>query len=120
MQQVRQQSDKERHLLRMDREKECGRLTELSDKLRTENQGLRREIVSLKECLAQAQQEAALEQGSTVSIKDGGQLVSHASDHSLDAAHSLHVASQPVEEGGESVPNPQPVTSAEEQTERPL
>ena len=33
MEQVRQQSDKERHLLQMDREKECGRLTELSDQL---------------------------------------------------------------------------------------
>ena len=43
MEEVRQQSDKERHLLRMDRE-ERGRLTELSDQLRTENQGLRREI----------------------------------------------------------------------------
>ena len=49
MEQVRQQSDKERHLLRMDHEKECGRLAELSDQLQTENQGLRMEIESLKE-----------------------------------------------------------------------
>ena len=116
MEEVRHQSDKERHLLRMDREKECGRLTELSDQLRTENQGLRREIESLKQRLAEVQQESALEQGSTVSEEDGGQLVSHVSNHSLDAAHSLHVGSQPVEEGGVSVPNPQPVASAEEQT----
>lgn len=40
MEQVRQQSDKERHLLHRDHE-ECGRLTELSDQLQTENQGLR-------------------------------------------------------------------------------
>ena len=100
----------------MDREKECGRLTELSDQLQAENQGLRRETESLKECLAEDQQEAASEPGSTVSEQDGGELVSHTSDHSIDAAHSLHIGSQPVEEEGESVSNPQPVTSAEEQT----
>ena len=83
MEQVRQQSDKERHLLRMDCEKECGRLTELSDQLQTENQGLRREIESLKERLAEAQQEAASEPGSTVSEQDGGELVSRASDPAL-------------------------------------
>ena len=66
--------------------------------------------------MAEAQQEAASAHGSIVSEQDGGELVSHASDHSLDAAHSLHVGLQPVEEGGESVPNPQLVTSAEEQT----
>ena len=103
-------------MLRMDHEKECGRLTELSDQLQTENQGLRREIESLKERLAEAQQEAASEPGSTVSEQDGGELVGRATDHRIDAAHSLHTGSQPVEEEGESVPNPQPVTSAEEQT----
>ena len=50
--------------------------------------------------MAEAQQEAASAHGSIVSEQDGGQLVSHASDHSIDAAHSLHVGSQPVEEGG--------------------
>ena len=76
---------------------ECGRLTELSDQLQTENQGLRREIESLKERLAETQQEAASEQGSTVSEQDGGELVSCESDHIIDAAHSLHIGSQPVE-----------------------
>ena len=58
MEQVRQQGDKERHLLRQDKDKERDRLTEQNDQLQSVNQGLRREIASLEERLAEVQQEA--------------------------------------------------------------
>ena len=51
MEQVRQQGDKERHLLCLD--KKCDWLTEQKDHLQSVNQGLRREIASLEECLAE-------------------------------------------------------------------
>ena len=110
MEQVRQQSDQERQLLRMDKDKECQRLTEQNDQLQSVNQGLRREIESLEERL----QEAPSEPGSHVAEQDDRQLVSHASPHSAD--NSVHVGSQTVGEGGESAPSPLPVTLAEEQT----
>ena len=78
------------------------------------NQGLRREIASLEECLAEVQQEATSENVSLVGAQDARELVSHASDHNV--YDSLPVGSQSVEEGGESVPSPPPVMSAEEQT----
>ncbi|MDA8003213.1 MAG: hypothetical protein MPL62_18160, partial [Alphaproteobacteria bacterium] len=110
MEQVRQQSDQERQLLRMDKDKECQRLTEQNDQLQSVNQGLRREIESLEERL----QEAPSEPGSHIAEQDDRQLVSHASPHSAD--NSVHVGSQTVGEGGESAPSPLPVTLAEEQT----
>ena len=45
MEQVRQQGDKERHLLRLDKDKECDRLTKQIDPLQSVNQRLR-EIAS--------------------------------------------------------------------------
>ena len=114
MEQVRQQGDKERHLLRLDKDKECDQLTEQNDLLQSVNQGLRREIASLEERLVEVQQEATSENVSLVGAQDARELVSHASDHNV--YDSLPVGSQPVEEGGESVPSPPPVMSAEEQT----
>ena len=58
MEQVRQQGDKERHLLCMYKDQECERLTEQNDQLQSVNQGLRREIENLEERLAEFQQEA--------------------------------------------------------------
>ena len=81
MEQVRQQGDKERHLLRLDKDKERDRLTEQNDQLQSVNQGLRREIASLEEHLAEVQQGATSEHGSLVAAQDGRELVSHTSDH---------------------------------------
>ena len=81
MEQVRQQGDKERHLLHLDKDKERGRLTEQNDQLQSVNQGLRREIASLEERLAEVQQEATSEHGSLLGAQDGRELASHASDH---------------------------------------
>ena len=114
MEQVRQQGDKERHLLRLDKDKECDWLTEQNDQLQSVNQGLRKEIASMEERLVEVQQEATSEHGSLVGAQDARELVSHASDHSV--YDSLPVGSQTVEEGGESVPSLPPVMSAEEQT----
>ena len=69
---------------------------------------------SLEECLAEVQQEAPSQPGFHVAEQDVTQLVSHASAHSVN--NSVHVGSQTVGEGGESVPSPPPVTLAEEQT----
>ena len=101
-------------MLRLDKDKECDRLTEQNDQLQSVNQGLRREIASLEERLAEVQQEATSEHASLVGAQDARELVSQASDHSV--YDSLPVGSQLVEEGGESVPSPPPVMSAEEQT----
>ena len=101
MEQVRQQGDKERHLLRLDKDKECDRLTEQNDQLQSVNLELRREIASLDERLAEVQEQATSEHVSRVGAQDARELVSHASDHSV--YDSLPVGSQPVEEGGESV-----------------
>ena len=65
------------------------------------NQGLRREIASLEEHLADVQQEATSEHGSLVGAQDGRELVSHASDHSDD---SLPVGSQPWKRGARVCP----------------
>ena len=102
--QVRQQGDKERHLLHLDKDKECDWHTEQNEKLQIVNQGLRRELASLEEHLAEVQQEANSEHGSLVATQDGRQLVSRAS------------GSQPAEERGKGAPSPPPVMSAEEQT----
>ena len=50
---MRQQGDKERNLLCLDKDKECERLTEQNNQLQSVNQGLRREIESLEKCLAE-------------------------------------------------------------------
>ena len=97
MEQVRQQGDKERHLLCMDKDQECERLPEQNDQLQSVNQGLRREIESLEESLAEVQQEAISEHGSLVAEQDVRELVSYTSAHSVD--NSVHVGSQPVEVG---------------------
>ena len=114
MEQVRQQGDKERHLLRLDKDKEHDRLTEQNDQLQSVNQGLRKEIASMEEHLVEVQQEATSEHGSLIGAQDVRELVNHASDHSV--YDSLPVGSQPLEEGGESMPSLPPVMSAEEQT----
>ena len=88
MEQVRQQGDKERHLLRLDKDKEHDRLTQQNDQLQSVNQGLRKEIVSMEEHLVEVQ-EATSEHGSLVGAQDARELVSHASDHSCMTPYLL-------------------------------
>ena len=71
MEQVRKQSDKERWLLHLDKDKECDRLTEQNDQLQSVTPGTRSGIASLEERLAEVQQEATFDHGSLVGAQDG-------------------------------------------------
>ena len=89
MEQVRQQGDKERHLLHLDKDKERDWLTEQNDQLQNVNQGLRREIASLEERLAEVQQDTTSKHEFPVAAQDR-ELVSRTSDHSVDDGLLAH------------------------------
>ena len=58
--------------MRLDKDKECDRLTEQNDQLQSVNQGLRKEIVSMEERLVKVQQEATSEHGTLLVHKMPG------------------------------------------------
>ena len=103
IEQVRQQSDDERHFLRLDREKECGRLTEANNQLQTENQELRDKIVILKKRLVEAPKDPSSEPEPVVTEPDVGDLARCGADHRVDTGHLSNAGLQPVEEVNESV-----------------
>ena len=71
MEQVRQQGDKERHLLRLNKDKECDRLSKQIDPLQSVNQRLR-EIASKQNIWLKSSRKQLLNMGTLLLYKMAG------------------------------------------------